>query len=227
MRSTILNSTPNPAQTAITAARNDYMTRWVGDMSFEEVLENSGSDSKEEFTERLMERGHFGPLEHAHIVVSFEGISRVAMAQVTRHRHASFDVQSLRYTTPAADKELDLESMEDLVRVPPSIESEDDLREEFLTICLGQFQRYQGMLEYGIPAEEARFALPLSTKVNMVLSMNARSLLHVLDMRKAGDAQGEAQEMADRLLDHGLDWFPEAFGYYQEEMNPRKNRLAP
>ena len=41
--------------------------------------------------------GHTSVLEHAVFTFSVEGLSRAALAQLTRHRLASFDVQSQRY----------------------------------------------------------------------------------------------------------------------------------
>lgn len=208
------------------AARNDYLTEYVGDMTFEEVLNSSGSDSKEEFLHRLMERGHFGPLEHVHVVFVIEGLSRVCMAQMTRHRHASFDVQSLRYTTPGEDEQIGINNIEEYVKVPPALDTEEE-RANFLSRCAQLFDQYKRMLGREIPAEEARFLLPLSTKVNMVVSMNARSLLHVLDMRLKADVQGETRNVAENLLECGKNWFPIAFNYYEEELSPRRNQLAP
>jgi len=60
-----------------------------------------------------------------------------------------------------------------------------------------------------------------------VLSLNARMLMHVADMRAAADAQWEIRELTERMLDHAADWCPVTFDYYDEHMKNRKNRLAP
>ena len=44
-----------------------------------------------------VEAGHESVLEHAVFTFRVEGLSRAALAQLTRHRLASFDVQSQRY----------------------------------------------------------------------------------------------------------------------------------
>ena len=41
--------------------------------------------------------GHTSVLEHAVFTFRVEGLSRAALAQLTRHRLASYDVQSQRY----------------------------------------------------------------------------------------------------------------------------------
>ena len=45
----------------------------------------------------LAEIGHESPIEHAYFTFGIEGVSRALLAQITRHRIASFSVQSQRY----------------------------------------------------------------------------------------------------------------------------------
>jgi len=52
---------------------------------------------KRAFIEKQLSRGHFGPFEHVSISFSIKGVSRSLMAQLTRHRHMTFDIQSQRY----------------------------------------------------------------------------------------------------------------------------------
>jgi len=66
-----------------------------------------------------MQPGHYGPFEHPSATFAAEGMSRACMAQLTRHRHVSFDVQSMRYV---AFDEVDLVDVEAgaMVVTPPS-----------------------------------------------------------------------------------------------------------
>lgn len=104
MEVAIVEATEEPEELVCKAARNDYMTEWVGEMAFEDVMASIDGDSLEEKKENLlihlMRRAHFGPFEHPHATFSVTGVSRITMAQITRHRHATFDIQSLRYTKP-------------------------------------------------------------------------------------------------------------------------------
>jgi thymidylate synthase (FAD) len=86
---------------------------------------------------------------------------------------------------------------------------------------------YQELLDLGMPPEDARFVLPIGTGVNVVFSLNARTLMHVADMRAAADAQWEIRQMTEQMLDLAADWCPITFEYYDREMRDRKNRLAP
>jgi len=59
--------------------------------------------------------------------------------------------------------------------------------------------------------------LPIGTKVNMTFTMNARSIMHLLDMRMKADAQHEIREFSNRVLDECKDWMPITFELYEEE----------
>jgi thymidylate synthase (FAD) len=89
------------------------------------------------------------------------------------------------------------------------------------------FERYQKLIKLGVAPENARMVLPIGTKVNMVMSVNARMLMHIADMRASGEAQWEIREMTESILDKAKDWCPITFEYYEEKMKNRKNRLAP
>jgi thymidylate synthase (FAD) len=243
----LLEATENPERLICQAARNDYMEEFVGETSFEEVMEEVGGDSledrKETLIHHLLDHGHFGPFEHPHATFAVKGISRSCMAQITRHRHVSFDIQSMRYVSFDDVDPADVRDGE-MVVVPPSVDDPDWVgrnqdtgpvdeetakrREElFRDTIENAFDSYQELLEMGLPPEDARYVLPIGTKVNMVMSMNARMLMHVADMRAAADAQWEIRTMTEDILDLAAEWCPITFEQYEAEMKNRKNRLAP
>jgi thymidylate synthase (FAD) len=223
------------------------MREFVGETPFDEVMDSIDGgtleDKQETLIHRLLDHGHFGPFEHPQATVAVEGISRSCMAQITRHRHVSFDVQSMRYV--AFDDVDPAEVPEgEMVVVPPSATDPDWIgrnqetgpvdeqtareREElFRNTIESAFESYQELLELGMAPEDARYVLPIGSKVNMVMSMNVRMLLHVADMRAAADAQWEIRDMTERILDRAAEWCPITFEYYEAEMKNRKNRLAP
>lgn len=243
----LLEATPEPERLICQAARNDYMEDYVADTPFETVMESIGGDSIEEQKEtlisHLLEHGHFGPFEHPHATFAVKGVSRSCMAQLTRHRHVSFDVQSMRYVS---FDDVDPDDVRDgeMVVVPPSatdpdwvgrnqeggpVDEETAAEREalFRESVASSFEAYQELLERGMPPEDARYVLPIGSKVNLVMSMNARMLMHVADMRAAGDAQWEIRQLTEGVLELATEWCPITFEYYNEEMHNRKNRLAP
>jgi thymidylate synthase (FAD) len=247
MEVTLLEATPDPERLICQAARNDYMEDFVAETPFEEVMTSVDGDTPEERKEtlvaHLMDHGHFGPFEHPQATFAVKGVSRSCMAQITRHRHVSFDVQSMRYV---AFDDVDPDDVRDgeMVVVPPSatnpdwvgrnqqtadVDEEDVRRREelFRETVADAVESYQELLELGMPPEDARFVLPIGTKVNIVMSMNVRMLMHVADMRAAADAQWEIRDMTEEMLDLAAEWCPVTFDYYEREMKGRKNRLAP
>jgi thymidylate synthase (FAD) len=200
-------------------------------------------DKKQTLIGHLLDHGHFGPFEHPHATFAVEGMRRSCMAQLTRHRHVSFDVQSMRYV---AFDDVDPEEVREgaMVVTPPSAsdpnwvgrnQSTGSVDEEtvaereriFRESVTRSVEEYQRLLDLGMPPEDARFVLPIGTEVNVVMTMNARMLMHVADMRAAADSQWEIRDMTERVLDLAEEWCPITFQHYEEHMKNRKNRLAP
>jgi len=247
MKVELLEATDDPERLICQGARNDYMSEFVGDLSFDDVMGTTDGDTLQEQQEtlihHLLEHGHFGPFEHPHATFAIKGVSRSCMAQLTRHRHVSFDVQSMRYVAFDDVDPADVREGE-MVVIPPSATDpdwvgrnqkvsdvdEDDVerREEiFKDTIQNAVESYQELLDLGMPPEDARFVLPIGTKVNIVMTLNARMLMHVADMRAAADAQWEIRQMTEEILDIAEEWCPITFRYYNETMKNRKNRLAP
>ncbi len=164
----------------------------------------------------LLRRGHFGPFEHVNFYFAVEDISRVAMAQVTRHRHKSWDVQSQRYANFGGKDPV----------VPPSMEEpESDLTiyetwaDTLETHWEMSVARYSEAIEAGIPKEDARFFLPQATPVNMTFSGNMRSLMHLFDIRDNQKAQWEAQDFASMVADLMEEYAPITAEMYDRFVN--------
>lgn len=133
--------------------------------------------------------GHESVLEHAVFTFRVEGISRVTLAQLTRHRLASFSVQSQRYVK--------LENPE--LMIPDSIRNSTFAAEAESTMHY-VMNLYQRMVEAGIPAEDARYVTPQATTTNLIMTMNARELRHFFSLRCCNRAQWEIRKLADEML---------------------------
>ena len=136
-----------------------------------------------------MESGHTSVLEHAVFTFKVEGLSRAALAQLTRHRLASFDVQSQRYVR-LDDPEL---------VIPESIRDSSFAAEAESTMRY-VMNLYQRMVEAGIPCEDARYVTPQAVPTTLIMTMNARELLHFFSLRCCNRAQWEIRQLADEML---------------------------
>ena len=133
--------------------------------------------------------GHESVLEHAVFTFRVEGVSRVTLAQLTRHRLASFSVQSQRYVK-LEDPEL---VVPDSIRTSAfAAEAESSMRY--------MLNLYQRMVEAGIPAEDARYVTPQSVPTSLIVTMNVRELRHFFTLRCCNRAQWEIRKLADEML---------------------------
>ena len=147
------------------------------------------SENYERSLYHALASGHTSVLEHANFTFMVEGLSRAAMAQLTRHRLASFDVQSQRYVKLDKWKAV----------IPNSISKSPFLAEVDENIR-NSMDLYQRMVEAGIPCEDARYVSPQAITTNLVMTMNARELLHFFSLRTCNRAQWEIRKLADELL---------------------------
>jgi thymidylate synthase (FAD) len=196
-------------QLSAMAARGDYMSESLVGKTFEEAMEGTDKNLQEFLNDKAF-RGHFGVFEHKTPAFFVEGLSRVAMAQLTRHRHLSFDVQSQRY--------VNFDHKEPVV--PPSFCDGDAMWKGRLKQHWNRSVfNYNRAIEDGIAEEDARFFLPQATPVNLTMSGNNRALMHMIDLRDNMKAQWEAQQFAKLVSEKLHDHAPATFEAYEEKTN--------
>ena len=156
----------------------------------------TNSDKPESAFCHAVDSGHTSILEHAVFTFRIEGISRATLAQLTRHRLASFDVQSQRYVEIP---ELTDENFDEVLIFPDSIKN-SEFRHEARGIIGYVMNLYRRMLDAGIPAEDARYITPQAVSTNLIMTMNARELLHFFALRTCNRAQWEIRELAEHML---------------------------
>lgn len=144
--------------------------------------------------------GHESVLEHAVFTFRVEGLSRAALAQLTRHRLASFSVQSQRYV-----------KLTDWKAVFPERVMSTPFAEEAENIVRQSMDLYQRMVEAGVPCEDARYFTPQAITTDLVMTMNARELRHFFSLRCCNRAQWEIRHLADDMLKLCKQTAPEIF----------------
>jgi len=201
MNITLLAHTPNPEKLVATAARLCYSADDV-----ETIMDEMCDHDAEKQIKLLQSIGHESPIEHISFTFAIEGVSRSLLAQITRHRLASFSVRSQRYVKMGdAD-----------YNIPESILLDLESRELYNRTIISAYMAYeeitrnlmlkylnQGMDEKSAEKkaiEDARFVLPNAACTSMVMTMNARELLHFFRLRTCNRAQWEIREVADKML---------------------------
>jgi thymidylate synthase (FAD) len=190
----LLAHTPHPEQAVAAAAKLCYSASDV-----DAVMERVEASDQRPFLEKLVDMGHLSPIEHASFTFAIEGMSRACSHQLVRHRLASYSQQSQRYV-----------GMEDGFGyiVPPSIGADPVLKERFEFFMEGIQEFYnelvQAMKAQGIEGEsayeDARFVLPNAAETKIIMTMNARELLHFFAQRCCRRAQWEIRAMAVEML---------------------------
>ena len=100
------------------------------------------------------------------------------------------------------------------------------LRQQDLDWCVQGAQRYKTRIDQGFSEEHARGLIPFDVRQHWVVSANARSLMHLLDLRWKADAQLEAQKLCEAIWPHFQAWVP-AIAQWYETNRLKKARLSP
>ena len=175
-------------------------------------------DSYKSFVQGLIKRGHDSPLEFGEIM--FEIItSRDVLAEITRHRIASFAVESQRYVNESREdggikfikplffKQYDPYYESDLY--DNGYDSDEyyrtyDASRKWEKTMLYIEDVYNNLIEMGMKNQDARKVLPNSTACTIMMKVNLRELLHMYKLRSSPAAYPEMQAMM-RLLKIEVD----------------------
>lgn len=198
----LLTYTKDPEKTVAAAAKLCYSKS-----NIETLMDGLTDEKVANFLEKLSNLGHASPLEHASFTFGIEGVSRSFLAQISRHRIASFSVQSQRYVDMdnaghVVPKEI-YDAGYSAVRlyeesVKNSFNNYNELKEELAKKYIAE-----GMKES--PAkkkaqEDARYLLPEACCTRMIVTMNARELNHFFNLRCCNRASREIREVAEEML---------------------------
>lgn len=138
----------------------------------------------------LAKLGHWSVFEHASFTFLIEGVSRVTQQQLTRHRLASFSIESQRHVKADIDEAF----------VMPATVAELRMTSVWNAAIAAAYEAYDKMIDAGVPMEDARYILPEATTGDIIVTMNARELYHFFKLRMAPAAQWEIRELAEQMF---------------------------
>ena len=193
----LLRYTPAPEETVSMAARLCYSSSTI-----DEIAQGVQKKDQAKYLERLIEMGHLSCIEHASFTFGIEGVSRSLLAQLTRHRLASFSVQSQRYVGKVSH---DGETFDYII--PPSIQKKKNEDVKRFQDQMSQMQEWYNQWVDALGGEgehsfeDARFVLPNAAGTRIIMTMNARELHHFFSMRCCNRAQWEIRAMAWTMLE--------------------------
>ncbi len=222
MKVEILSCTPDGEKLIAAAAKLCYSSAEISDL-----WDGLTPEKTERFLTMLGELGHASPFEHVSITFGIEGVSRAVLAQITRHRIASFSVQSQRYVNKEQFTYI----------IPPAIEECEEAKDEFLKAMEEDRQHYirlaeiltekhvkrlvaEGMDEKQAQKvaskqafEDARGVLPNACDTKIIMTMNVRSLYNFFSLRCCNRAQWEIRQLATEMLRLARNTYPLLFAH--------------
>lgn len=191
----------------------------------DEIMDDLSEENVEKFLKMLMDLGHQSPIEHCSFSFAVEGVSRTLTHQLVRHRIASYSQRSQRYVAegqfqyivpPAIydnekARQLYIQAMENDQKVYDDIASilKSQYLEEYIKNGMSEKQASSTAEKRAI--EDARYVLPNACETKIMITMNARTLLHFFNVRCCTRAQWEIREMAELMLNEVRTVAPNIF----------------
>lgn len=193
MQVKILEHTPNPERLVAAAAKLCYSSSPV-----DEIMENLTDEAVEKFLTKLVDMGHESPTEHVSFAFMIDGVSRACSHQLVRHRLMSFSQRSQRYVNESGFQ----------YNVPQEIQNNESTRRYFHGLMSDLDDAYTHLVEKLREAgrtkeeanESARAILPNACTTSLVLTANARELMHFFNKRCCNRAQDEIRSVANEML---------------------------
>ncbi len=185
MKVVLLEHTPDPEMTIALAARLCYSSSDIDGLKDKLTI-----DGARALIRKIIRMGHLSVLEHVSFTFGIEGISRACSHQLVRHRIASYSQQSQRYVNMEKS----------LFVIPPSIEADRKAMKIYMNTLKLIKKRYVELVQMGCPIEDARYILPNATETKIIVTMNARELIHFFKLRCCRRAQWEIRQVAKEML---------------------------
>ncbi len=188
-KAALITYTPDPVNVCALAARTCYSA-----LPLDELLAKAKTDQAD-FLRGVIRSGHQSVLEHASFTFYVSDVSRALLAQLTRHRIASFSVQSQRYVS--LSKGFDYVIPPRIAELGPEAEAKFEAQ---MAQMADWYREWQDAFDGDRSAnEDARFVLPNACATRLTMTMNARELIHFFSLRCCNRAQWEIRTLAEQM----------------------------
>lgn len=150
----------------------------------------------------IMQYSHGSIAEHCVFNFFIQGISRLNLMELTRHRLASYSVKSTRYTLKELRNESEF-TIKDKERASKYINLTDNNNVDECSIqALENVRRLvNNAVNYNVTQDLIKYALPECYKTDLTFSINVRSLRNLLKLRTSKTAHFEIRNLAYKLYE--------------------------
>lgn len=149
----------------------------------------------------LLQADHTSIFEHINYTFLIEGASRSYLAQQTRHRVASYTSGSQHYQNYKNYEAGVISNLD------PKVE------ELYKKGMENSMKIYNELIDLGMPKYEARQVLPNGMQNNLMITINARSLINFFKLRLCYRNTEEIRIVAVKMYQLCVEHFPELFRY--------------
>jgi thymidylate synthase (FAD) len=186
---------------------------------------SKGPEQDRKLLEYLYKNLHTSPFEQCSVTLNIK-LPILVMRQIVRHRAASTNEVSARYTElpdqfyiPKHYRKQDTKNKQGSVSTNDI--DHEDMRKLVRESCAASYYTYQKLLANGVAREMARMVLPVNIYTEIYWTMNLRNCLHFLTLRLDEHAQWETRQYAEAIyviLKGLFPWTIDAFNRYQHRM---------
>lgn len=209
MKVTLIDYPKNPLALIATGARVCYSGDKIENVYIK--MEND-KEACQKMIDKIFESGHFSCFEHINFTFAIGDVSRVLSHQLVRHRIMSPHERSQRYVN--VNKYDTTSTTKDdgwYCVIPDHIKNDTIANNLYIRQIIHAKEVYNELIKMGVPEEEARYILPGGTKTSLVVTFNARSLIHFFSLRCCQRSQTEMRDLATEMLKQVREVCPEVF----------------
>jgi thymidylate synthase (FAD) len=168
-------------------------------------------EGSEKFIQKLLKQGHLSPFEHVNISVRIV-TDRAVLAELTRHRLASYSVESQRFVKYNEVEFVLPVWYEDYVKGNSTDAVQGAEYLYWKNMCKIAEEGYNHLMrEYQCSAQEARMVLNNSTKVSLTMTTNVREWRHILHLRTRMDNNPQMRSLMTSILTRFSQDYPVLF----------------
>lgn len=174
-------------------------------------------ESYKNLLKNCITRGHESVLEHEKVTVRiYNDVG--SYKDLTRHRFASFSIESTRYCSYDKDK-----YGNEIAFINPVYIEDEEAYKVWKETMENIEKGYIKMRQLGATVDMCRELLPHSTAAEYAMTANIREWKHILSLRTTNHVHPSIRQVLIPLLKYFKEEMPEIFDEieYDEEFNPK------
>lgn len=189
----------------------EWLVEMAGRMCYQSWAKNGEKPkgrSHDEHVKHLIAVGHGAAIEHANFNFVIWNVSRSLTHELVRHRIASYSQLSQRYVDSSNVTFIIPPAIQELAKTDPEAyrmwvehcEKSRQLYEELTTKLSEMYGDIESSLERRKKAcQAARSVLPNATETKIFVTMNARAIRHLIELRANPAADVEIRRLAVKI----------------------------